>query len=85
MDLAAHSIDRLLVCFLGFAKLHRDFNVISAKMNNQKLVTKFSFATSRVLMATTSPLTLETRLENTKGEDVYTLATAFFAPPAEGL
>ena len=85
LDLAAHSIDRLLVCFLGFEKLHRDFNVISAKMNNQKLVTKFSFATSRVLMATTSPLTLETRLENTKGEDVYTLATAFFAPPAEGL
>lgn len=85
LDFAAHSVDRLQACFLGFHKLYRDFNVISAKMNNQKLVVKFSFATSRVLMAITSPLTLETKLENTKGEDVYTLAAAFFTSPQEVL
>jgi hypothetical protein len=77
LDLAAHCVDRLLTCFLGFQKMYRDFTIISAKISDQKFVTKFSFGASATLMATTSPLTLKSKLEKNEG-DIYALAVAYF-------
>ena len=77
LDLAAHCVDKLLACFLSFEKMYRDFNIISVKISDQKFVTKFSFGASRTLMATTSLLTLESKLEKNEG-DMYTLAVAHF-------
>lgn len=77
LDLAAHCVDKLLACFLGFEKMYRDFTIISAKISDQKFVTKFSFGASGTLMATTSPLTLDSKLKKNEG-DIYTLAVAHF-------
>jgi hypothetical protein len=73
LDLAAASVDRLLCFLLSFLNLQRDFNVISLKKAKEKVVTKFSVGGNRFYLATTSPLTLETRVEGTTG-DIYTLA-----------